>query len=578
MGVVQNIIGMFRDFDQRRENANIEEVMRNNMNNPDAIYEGIYQIDPIRAQEYQAQQQAARAASEDRAQTLADRRYGNLQRGLGLLRGVRPENMAAAFDRLAPSYGQMGLDEAQLAVLRDEALNNPDFLASLDDEAYDLMMENRYKTHNLGSGATLVRNGEEVYRNPLPYSVTEIGSDATGRRAVAFDPNTGTFPESAGPSVAGVTTPAGAGSTFPTGEAAEAHALASVPGLTAANVTSRERSPERNAAVGGRSDSYHLRSRGAMARDFVPPQGMSMNELYAHLRRAFPTTWDVINEGDHVHIEPGPQAQQQQSQPAPQGGRREVSVGPAPQDRYRPATAEEIAAAGYPAGTGAQINERNGRMTDIRTPSRAGGVVGQRTPDQQAQARTGVTSILGQMVDSYNQLDELNGIRDSSEGTLPNVGAYFRSSGVGQFLGGVIGSEEQALREQILNTQPLLINTIREATGMSARAMDSNRELQFYLQAATDPSGDVISNYAALHVLDSLYGDGTALAQFLPEEAMAQVERQAGALLRSNPIRNPYGDGATPNASAPPQVGEVRNGYRFRGGDPSQRSNWERVQ
>jgi len=44
-------------------------------------------------------------------------------------------------------------------------------------------------------------------------------------------------------------------------------------------------------------------SGNAMARDSVPPPGMSMSE-YANRLRALNPGYDVINEGDHVHIEP----------------------------------------------------------------------------------------------------------------------------------------------------------------------------------------------------------------------------------------------------------------------------------
>lgn len=83
-----------------------------------------------------------------------------------------------------------------------------------------------------------------------------------------------------------------------TGAAIEQKALQVVPG---AIVTSRQRSPGKNRAVGGVADSYHITDQ---ARDFVPPRGMSMGQLHARLKQAFPG-YDVINEGDHVHIEPG---------------------------------------------------------------------------------------------------------------------------------------------------------------------------------------------------------------------------------------------------------------------------------
>jgi uncharacterized protein YcbK (DUF882 family) len=79
-----------------------------------------------------------------------------------------------------------------------------------------------------------------------------------------------------------------------------------VRGIQGERITSTYRSPSKNKAVGGVSNSYHMRrdSRGnAMARDSVPPPGMSMAE-YARRLQAMNPQYEVINEGDHVHIEP----------------------------------------------------------------------------------------------------------------------------------------------------------------------------------------------------------------------------------------------------------------------------------
>ena len=40
-----------------------------------------------------------------------------------------------------------------------------------------------------------------------------------------------------------------------------------------------------------------------MARDSVPPPGMTMQQYYYKLKRLNPHL-DVLNEGDHVHLEP----------------------------------------------------------------------------------------------------------------------------------------------------------------------------------------------------------------------------------------------------------------------------------
>lgn len=71
-------------------------------------------------------------------------------------------------------------------------------------------------------------------------------------------------------------------------------------GISGETVTSTFRSAAHNKRVGGVKNSYHLTGR---ARDSVPPRGMSMNAYANALARLNPQ-YEVINEGDHVHIEP----------------------------------------------------------------------------------------------------------------------------------------------------------------------------------------------------------------------------------------------------------------------------------
>lgn len=77
-------------------------------------------------------------------------------------------------------------------------------------------------------------------------------------------------------------------------------------GIEGERVTSTYRSPAKNKAVGGVPNSYHMRKDAQgrpLARDSVPPPGMSMAAYAAQLKRLNPTM-EVINEGDHVHMEP----------------------------------------------------------------------------------------------------------------------------------------------------------------------------------------------------------------------------------------------------------------------------------
>lgn len=117
-------------------------------------------------------------------------------------------------------------------------------------------------------------------------------------------------------------------------------------------------------------------------------------------------------------------------------------------------------------------------------------------------------NVVQDLATSYDQLKQLGGVVSTSQPAIKNVGAYLANTGLGQVVGGMAGTTEQSLRDSIAQSRPLLINAIRKATGMGAKAMDSNTELQFYLAAATDPTRGVEANRRALDSLVRLYGLG----------------------------------------------------------------------
>ena len=162
--------------------------------------------------------------------------------------------------------------------------------------------------------------------------------------------------------------------------------------------------------------------------------------------------------------------------------------------------------------------------------------------------RQTVNDLVMGLRDHYDQLDKQGGITNPDKGAMTNLTAGIGSSGPGQAVGRLFGTQTQSIRNTIAQQRPLLLNAIKEATGMSAKQMDSNAEMKMYLAAATDPTLDVKANRAALDMLDKLYGlSGQTSAQ--PAQATA-----------------PQG----------PAVGTVKGGYRFKGGDPASPSSWEK--
>jgi hypothetical protein len=131
----------------------------------------------------------------------------------------------------------------------------------------------------------------EMPTEEAPMEMAEGGLASLPIPDTMFDePNNGGYADG------GVIAFAGGG---PLGPYYEETILKTIPGTT---VTSRQRSAADNARVGGVPNSYH---RTDNARDFVPPKGMDAATFASLVKRTLGKGTDVINEGDHVHTEPG---------------------------------------------------------------------------------------------------------------------------------------------------------------------------------------------------------------------------------------------------------------------------------
>lgn len=121
--------------------------------------------------------------------------------------------------------------------------------------------------------------------------------------------------------------------------------------------------------------------------------------------------------------------------------------------------------------------------------------------------RESVDTLISGLKDQYDILKKGGGIT-TQDNTLMNVPAYLSSTGAGQAAGKMFGTANQSARNSIVQSRPLLLAAIKNATGMSAKQMDSNVELKMYLAAATDPTLDYEANMKALDQLQELYGIG----------------------------------------------------------------------
>lgn len=160
-----------------------------------------------------------------------------------------------------------------------------------------------------------------------------------------------------------------------------------------------------------------------------------------------------------------------------------------------------------PNGEAITLPQSQAQGMPLYNPQSAASLQKERT---KTQAKEQLSTVINQLSNSYDALERGGGITSTQQGALSNIAARLSSSGVGQAVGGAVGTENQRQRQEIAQTRPLLMNLIKEATGMSAQQMNSNVEMMLYLQAATDPTLSIEANRSALANLDRLFGLGLA--------------------------------------------------------------------
>jgi len=102
-----------------------------------------------------------------------------------------------------------------------------------------------------------------------------------------------------------------------------------------------------------------------------------------------------------------------------------------------------------------------------------------------------VASVIDDLRANYNTLNAARAIPSTERGALSNITSSAQSSSLGQFLGRVGGTEEQSARDVINSSRLMLLNGIKQATGLSATQLNSNMELTTWLKAVSDPSQSI---------------------------------------------------------------------------------------
>lgn len=115
--------------------------------------------------------------------------------------------------------------------------------------------------------------------------------------------------------------------------------------------------------------------------------------------------------------------------------------------------------------------------------------------------KTQLADDLDNLRTSFERLNEMRAIPSTGRNVVSNLMSATQASGVGQVLGRAGGTEEQVERDVINSARMRLVNSIKNATGMSAQQLNSNVELQTMLKSISDPGQSV---EAALRIIDDI--------------------------------------------------------------------------
>lgn len=147
------------------------------------------------------------------------------------------------------------------------------------------------------------------------------------------------------------------------------------------------------------------------------------------------------------------------------------------------------------------------------------------------EGKTQLSNDLDNLRSSFAELDRLRAIPSTERGGLSNIGSATAASGMGQMAGRAFGTKEQVERDVINSARQRLMASIKNATGMSSKSLDSNMELQTMLRSISDPGQSV---QAAMRIIDDIEaayvtGNGTLPKRNMPSAVSGKVVPAAAA-------------------------------------------------
>jgi hypothetical protein len=195
------------------------------------------------------------------------------------------------------------------------------------------------------------------------------------------------------------------------------------------------------------------------------------------------------------------------------------------------------------------VNEYKGGTIDSKG-NRAPGVIGvagkEPTAALREQKTIGAEDALKSELDNlrfaYGKLNEAKAIPSTERSGISNLSSSTQASDTGQFFGKVFGTTEQSLRDNIQSSNLRLLQSIKNATGMSAQELNSNMELKTWIDSLTNPKTAYETN---IKNIDNIENFVKKRANRNAESSAPSVDASSPKVIKSEAEYNALPSGAT---------------------------------
>ncbi len=147
-------------------------------------------------------------------------------------------------------------------------------------------------------------------------------------------------------------------------------------------------------------------------------------------------------------------------------------------------------------------------VASLKGPS-AAVIKAQERADKIAEGQAGLEDTINVAKTLVKDLADMGGMTSTSKGPLSNLITSLQTGTVGQIGGRLVGTKEQAKRDELKSVRLQLLNAVKEATGMSSTQLNSNVELKTYLDSLGSEGMTKEANEAILNNISNRYLKGT---------------------------------------------------------------------